>query len=75
MQIEKLPGYRVIKFTHELDKPQIWGFIEFMKKAIPPNRREYDPKRKTWTIEEGALPDFDAIYDEFFSDENQEELF
>jgi hypothetical protein len=74
VKIEKLPGYRVIKFTHELDKPQVWEFIKAIKNKIPSNAREYNPERKTWTIAIEYMRQFDTLYDEMFRDKNQEEL-
>lgn len=75
MQINKTPGFREIKFTHELDKPQIWEFIERMKGIIPAGARSYDDKRKVWTIANLFMPEFDALYDEMFKDPDQMEMF
>jgi len=71
MHIENLPGFKKIKFTHELDRLQIWEFIERMKAVIPASAREYDPERKTWTIPDLWMPEFDRLYDEMFKDKNQ----
>jgi hypothetical protein len=75
MRVEKMPGFRAIKFTHELDLPQVWEFIERMKEIIPPGAREYNTKSKFWTISELFMPEFDKLYDEMFKDENQTEMF
>lgn len=51
------------------------GFIEALKKAVPPQAREYDPETHWWQVSLHYEDVFYQLHTQFMTDPNQGTLF